>query len=369
MSPCSLRPRRDEDNISRLELDPRAGLDDSLLSRLPLEIRHEIYNYVLGRQDNFLIMVPFKIRAVLDSCTWDSNHLDHPERSDPLDIKANGQRITDPRRRFWPQRTALLRTCRQAYVEAVGLLYTRNTFVITHPQMLYRFAKSIPVQRFNLIRNLRISFSASNCGVLSYWTFNYWRRAEWEMFWKLVASMDDLRTLKVDILDWTYYHLSPYNSLLRDISHIRGLQIFGLNIRTINRPSDASINEVEVPLAEGTNDCIRGIEAAVVLPKKSSNLLPVQRCCYASDLQGYHPPDSKYSLIQVHLESKSTAVIVDIMTCINYYNPGSSFSEYRYNDSRGGRTVPFDVSPEALEYDLPCPTCNQRKARRLQQLR
>ncbi|KAL8761943.1 MAG: hypothetical protein Q9184_001981 [Pyrenodesmia sp. 2 TL-2023] len=46
-----------------------------------------------------------------------------------------------------------------------------------------------------------------------------------------------------------------------------------------------------------------------------------------------------------------------------------SFSEYRYNDRRGGRAIPPDVSPEALEYELPCPTCNQRKARRLQQLK
>ncbi|KAI4175613.1 MAG: hypothetical protein LQ346_008051 [Caloplaca aetnensis] len=368
MSPCSLRPRRDEDNISSLELDPSVGLEDSLLNRVPLEIRQEIYSYVLGRQDNFLIMVPFKIRAVLDSCTWDRNHRDHPERTDPLDIKANGQRITDQRRRFWPQRTALLCTCRQAYAEAIGLLYTQNTFVITHPQMLFRFAKSIPIQRFNSIRNLRVSFSTPSCGALSYWTFNYWRRAEWEMFWKLVASMDDLRTLRVDILDWTAENLSPHNSLLRDISHIRGLQIFRLNIRRIHRLLGAFMDGIEVQ-PEGTNDFIRCIEAAVVLPKKSSNLLPVQRCCYASDLQGYHPPDSKYWLIHVRSNSKSVAVIVDIMACVNYYNPGSSFSDYRYNGSRGGRTIPFDVSPEALEYNLPCPTCNQRKARRLQQLR
>ncbi len=230
MSPCSLQPRRDEDNISSLELDPSVGLDGSFLNRLPLEIRQEIYSYVLGRQDNFLIMVPFKIRAVLDSCTWDSNHRDHPERIDPLDIKANGQRITDQRRRFWPQRTALLRTCRQAYVEAIELLYTQNMFVITHPQMLYRFAKSIPVERFNSIRNLRISFSTSNCGALSYWSLNYWRQAEWEMFWKLVASMEDLQTLKVDILDWTDDNLSPHKYLLGNIIHIRGLQNFRFNI-------------------------------------------------------------------------------------------------------------------------------------------
>ncbi|KAL8928751.1 MAG: hypothetical protein Q9208_001529 [Pyrenodesmia sp. 3 TL-2023] len=348
------------------------GLEDSLLHRLPLEIRQVIYGYVLGRQDNFLIMVPFGLRAVLDSCTWDSHHRDHPERSDPLDVKANGRRITDQRRRFWPHRTALLRTCRHVYIEAIGLLYTQNTFVITHPQMLFRFAKSIPIQRFNSIRNLRISFSARICGVLSYWRFNYWRHAEWEMFWKLVASMEGLRTVKVDILDWAADNLSPHNSLLGNIIHIRGLQMFRLNVRSIHRPLSAFENGVEVPLAEGTKDFIQRIETAVVLPKKSSDLPPIQRCCYASNSQGYHSPDSSYWLFHVRVDairSNSAAVIVDIMTCVNYYNPGSSFSEYRYNGSRGGWTIPLDVSPEALEYELSCPTCNQRKARRLQQLR
>lgn len=371
MSPCSLRPRRDEDNISNHELDPRMGLEDSILHRLPLEIRQVIYSYVLGRQDNFLIMVPFKLRALLDSCTWDSQHRDHPQRCYPLDVKANGRWITDQRRRFWPQRTALLRICRQVYVEAIGLLYTQNTFVITHPQILFRFAKSIPIQRFNSVRNLRISFSPRNCGVLSYWAFNYWRRAEWDMFWKLVASMEGLRTLKVDILDGTADNLSPHNSLLGDIMHIRGLQMFLLNIRRTRWPLCA-LDNGEVPLAEGTKNFIQCIKAAVVLPKKSSDLTPVERCCYASDLQSYHPPESSYWLIHVRVDvirSNSVAVLVEIKNCVIYHNSGLSFSDYRYNDRRGGWAIPPDVSPEALKYELPCPTCNQRKARRLQQLK
>ncbi|KAL8941247.1 MAG: hypothetical protein Q9216_002350 [Gyalolechia sp. 2 TL-2023] len=149
ISPCSLRPRKDDDNISSLELYQTNALAASLLKRLPLEVRQEIYGYVLGRHKNCLVLLPFKIRAIPETNYTGSNVLAASRNQGFL--SARGHLI-------WPRRPALLRTCRQIYTEAVGLLYAGNTFVIKHPEILFHFSKAIPPQRLNSLRSLRLPY-------------------------------------------------------------------------------------------------------------------------------------------------------------------------------------------------------------------
>ncbi|KAL8748472.1 MAG: hypothetical protein Q9184_007282 [Pyrenodesmia sp. 2 TL-2023] len=261
LSPCSVRPRRAEDNISSLSLDPRMGLEDSVLRRLPLEVRQEIYRYVFGYQNNSMILVPFKIRAVPEGdWLWDPPHME-----------LNGRRITRDDNRFWPQRPALLRTCRQVYVEAIQILYTRSTFVITHPELLFRFARCTTAQNFNSIRNLCISIPQEHTPV-----FSRWRRADddacvqqWQNFWIAVAGIAHLRTLEVDLsatigVLYEIPHEDRCDLLIRPIKEIRGLRRFRLDFKII---IGSGRDKTEVPLHEATKMLIRQIEAAVLSPR------------------------------------------------------------------------------------------------------
>lgn len=261
LSPCSVRPRRAEDNISNLGLVPTMGLEDSALSRLPLDVRQEIYSYVFGSQKNSMILVPFKIRAVPEGGSlWD-----------PLRTELNGRRITRDENRFWPQRPALLRTCRQVYIEAILILYTRSTFVITRPELLFRFARCTTAQNFNSIRNLCISIPQEHTPV-----FSEWDRADsdacvqqWQDLWTAVAGIENLRTLEVDLSTTigVLYEVPQEDrcdSVLRPIKTIRGLQRFRLNFQIIK---GSGRDKTEVPLQEATKILIRQIEAAVMLPR------------------------------------------------------------------------------------------------------
>ncbi|KAL8640446.1 MAG: hypothetical protein Q9228_002636 [Teloschistes exilis] len=192
-SPCSLKPRGEEgagsDDLSVLDLDVvNSGLEESGLQRLPLELRQEIYGYVLGREENWLVFLPFKMRAVpADHCIT---------RGDVTDSQVNQHKLARDDRLFWPQRTALLRTCRQVYREAVDLLYTGSTFVVKHPKILFTFAKCIPQQRCSdSIRNLRIVLAPKTCSSACYGlSFEQYRR-----FWNIILGMEGLRKLHVDM--------------------------------------------------------------------------------------------------------------------------------------------------------------------------
>ena len=263
LSPCSLRPRAEEDNISNLDLISPTDVEKSVLNRLPLELRLMIYSYVLGRDKNLLILTPFKMRALRDE-SWS------PVFKSVLDAVGNGAVITREDRRFWPQRTALLRTSRQVYTEAVELLYTGNTFVIRHSEMLSRLSKSIPPQRFNTIRSISVHWTPWQSGILAKWE----NREPWCRLWELIASMENLSILEVNILDWQPLHEgnSNYTHLIEPISELRGLQEFVLNARQVryqwdHRPYDSPMNEIEIGIQESTKVFLQHLEETVKLPR------------------------------------------------------------------------------------------------------
>ncbi|KAL8931344.1 MAG: hypothetical protein Q9211_007033 [Gyalolechia sp. 1 TL-2023] len=267
ISPCSLRPREEDDNISNLELDQTKGFDLSLLKRLPLEIRQEIYGYVLGRQENCLILLPFKIRAVPEG--------HHISKTDVVWASTNGRVISGNGKRFWPQRPALLRTCRQIYTEAISLLYSDNTFIIKHPELLLRFAKAIPPQRLDCIRTLRVCLQPWHCGVVSQWAHTPSRREEWESFWRIVAAMQNLMNLDVEIVDEIYSH--PWAEeqnisqiLLPSLLRLRGLHTFRLTVNIRHATSYFQRGMEAVPLTRETKALMELIEKLVKLPRENT---------------------------------------------------------------------------------------------------
>lgn len=265
ISPCSLRPRKADDNISNFELDRSRGLDASILKRLPLEIRQEIYGYVLGRQENCLVMLPFKIRA-----TTGKNM--HPGKN-VSKAHTNQYIFLEEENRFWPHRPALLRTCRQIYVEAVSLLYTGNTFVFRHPEVLRRFKRSIAPQRWHCIRSLRfcLLYSGSKAAYL----FSPAREEDWRQLWFTIASMKNLINLDVELIDKVDVEVGPWEfidklcqSLLTPLLQLRGLHHFQLTLFP-DHGEKCSPDLGPVPLAPETRALIRLIEDTVKLPREA----------------------------------------------------------------------------------------------------
>ena len=150
-SPCSLRQREHHKNISSVSVAADTNVDCMLLRRLPAELRSAIWAYAIGGDEFCLITIPWKLTtaphvdpaAAFD--TWDDIALSRYHTTSGCAV----QPLT-------PRRTALLKTCRQIYIEAVELLYSTNTFVLHDCDTLVTLSRSIPPQRLDSIRSLRL---------------------------------------------------------------------------------------------------------------------------------------------------------------------------------------------------------------------
>lgn len=272
-SPCSLRSRKEyEDNISNLSLDQSTGFRESGLNGLPLEIRQEIYGYVLGREENCLALLPFKLRAV---------PAQHPIAvcGDVVDASRNQSRITRDDPLFWPQRTALLRTCRRIYSEAIGLLYAQNTFLIKDPRILLTFAKCIPQPRLNSITKLVISYKPPHYGSSEF-------RSSFHLLWDIVVRMQRLRTLHVYI-DYKISNstISPFaeshgywQTILPPMLELSGLTDFELDLRVLIAGSYLPPQNA-LPLTQDTKALIQRIEEAARRPRKTK-----ESVCYPGSM-------------------------------------------------------------------------------------
>ncbi|KAL8706959.1 MAG: hypothetical protein Q9201_000007 [Fulgogasparrea decipioides] len=263
ISPCTLKPRADDDNISVLSLDQPTGLQASRLNRLPLEIRQEIYGYVLGREENCLVMLPFKVRATAEKAS-SAGYID------VMDAAVNQGLVIRDDVFFWPQRTALLRSCRQIYAEAVDLLYSGNTFVIKHPRVFLAFA--VPPQRLNSIRNLRIALKPPQYSSVETvcWMFH-----EWSRFWDIIVKMKRLKKLHVSI-DYVLHDPALLNFPLDDERHcqsilhpmlsLSGLSDFKLDLRLLQAYN--GMREEEVSLTRETKALVERIGEAAKRPRR-----------------------------------------------------------------------------------------------------
>ena len=220
ISPCSLPARTEDDyNISHEDLNMGISVENSMLMRLPMELRQEIYGYVLGREENVLILLPFKVRAVPAT---------HPiaVHGDHLNAESNQLWITDEAwRLFWPNRTAILRTCRQVYNEAIDLSYTGNNFVCESLDILSRFKSSIPPHRhLNTVRRLRVSLRSPD----------RYSPEHYERHWASIIQMHGLRYLDVSIeIEWIRAEelIDNLARALAPMSSLKGLHRCKIDVR------------------------------------------------------------------------------------------------------------------------------------------
>ncbi|KAL8857716.1 MAG: hypothetical protein Q9178_005751 [Gyalolechia marmorata] len=245
----------------------------SLLYPLPLELRRRIYGYVIGpAEDNCLFLLPSKkLIAVRETsaqtqwviiATW-------PEYS------SRSQSWTF----FHPQRTAILRTCRQAYNEAAEMLYQRNTFIIKHQLVLQYFVERLSPQQFNNIHHMKLVLYSFPGPWFSSHAPAYYRRREWEAFWHTIAGMESLQTLSVglnyrderkpDGIESSHLVANPpvdcCQRNLKPLLAIRGLRKFTLQFQ-LYHPC-AIVQPNDIPATAETNALIERIREGALQPR------------------------------------------------------------------------------------------------------
>ncbi|KAL8921651.1 MAG: hypothetical protein Q9172_003899 [Xanthocarpia lactea] len=244
----------------------------SLLFSLPLELRRRIYGYVLGpAEDNCLFLLPSKeliaVREASEQTQW---------------VIINTWSDYSSKSQFWtffhPQRTAILKTCRQAYIEAAEMLYQRNTFIIKHQLVLQYFVERLSPQQYNNIHHMKLVLYSFPSPWLSSHVPEYYRRRQWETFWHTIACMESLQTLSVD-LNYRHKrkpdgvessHLVAYPPLdccqrnLKPLLAIRGLRKFTLQFQLYH--PGARMQDY-VPETAGTDALIERIREGAVQPR------------------------------------------------------------------------------------------------------
>jgi hypothetical protein len=165
----------------------------SFFGKLPLEIRQEIYTYVLcGRVKHFARLDfkdvehprDFSLNG-LDYRTYDSAYLPFIKRSE----KNSANML------------ALILTCHQIYTEAVDIVYKSPVFKVSRLFTLHDLFVTLPAQRFAAIRHLELNYEF-RCGLPMVRNTFVREDADWQRFWTIAATkMPSLRDLKVDLFN------------------------------------------------------------------------------------------------------------------------------------------------------------------------
>jgi hypothetical protein len=167
--------------------------DCLLLTRLPLELRQEIYRLVLtGRHKHF-------IRLGGDDYTIPSDFVLNDADYRTRDTMVLG---APPPRWLWPRYGSLLAlplTCRQVYIECVNILYQSVVFKVSRLFTLTDLSVALLPQRFATIRSLEISYEF-RCGLPLMRGIMIGEDADWASCWRLMNSrMPGLRDLRMDL--------------------------------------------------------------------------------------------------------------------------------------------------------------------------
>ena len=159
-----------------------------LLTRLPLEIREQIWAYCLALGEP-IHMRDRTCRPVAELCPY-------PNDFSQLEICYHTGFASD----FLS--LSLLGTCYRIYAEATPILYSRNTFNVESVQNLLEMPSRFVPQTFNLISSLFLQrYVVPGCDDSrsgpKLMIREYERERAWPQMWKLLARMENLKQLHV----------------------------------------------------------------------------------------------------------------------------------------------------------------------------
>ncbi|KAF2502070.1 hypothetical protein BU16DRAFT_611851 [Lophium mytilinum] len=167
--------------------EPKLQPSASLLYKLPLELRQEIFRHVVG--DSGIRLVGSYFRWFYScECVAEERSLCGDAHGTKANVGLN--------------RLHFLLSCRQIYTESIDLLYTANTFCLRQADPLMQLPLLLVTQRLHQIRSLNFEYSL----------FNAFMEAEvvakdddpeaerdWHRVWRVMAGMQGLRSLFVEL--------------------------------------------------------------------------------------------------------------------------------------------------------------------------
>ena len=215
------------------ECIPRPGPHPGnlLLNRIPPEIRHQIFTYVVGGRTLHLVRIRGRIACSTKRRIpwWHDYPLPRhfPTDFDTLDL-------------------SLLGTCRQAYIEAIEMVYRSNVFNVEDPAVLvYLYDYHWPSQHFMMIERLEMQWL---------WRETLFFEPMWERFWGLLATTTKLRSLK--ICCHPRGHLNTNSWWVRPMLEVHGVRNVEIECQ-VETPWEPENREIVAQLEDSIRRCMQ----------------------------------------------------------------------------------------------------------------
>ncbi|KAL9008651.1 MAG: hypothetical protein Q9173_006244 [Seirophora scorigena] len=239
----------------------KSQAQSAFLTRLPLEVRQEIYTYVIGsnlahivRKGRKLAHVRCKHTQEMDLLRWcrtaaiGTCH----DNASMLASTSNGN-------------IALLRSCSQIYNEAISLLYSSNTFDFDHQDLFLFFSRSILPSRLAAIRRLHLNLDLRMSDIKRPWIWADAAPDGWSLMWEVIGrDMPGLKHLILRLSGWTD-GLRMEDRWMESMLQVRNLKTFRMSLEA---PASNWFESGEGPIdpAKATllNDHIRSIVCSSV---------------------------------------------------------------------------------------------------------
>lgn len=250
-----LGPARKRELSQSAEMQENEQESSPLFSRLPPEIRTMIWHYVLGGQTYHLTQVPKRIghhrcevgptsdpgrscclaamtywRHEMGTASYDE-YLDrypganHPAASS-FDPSLMGPKCD-------AHTLALLRTCQRIYRESIDIAYYDNTFDVDDPETLLNLRRTIPRQRLQAIKHLRVYLETQYPPFSGLHPAPWFASFDgiWTLMWHTIAyDMTGLENLELIIQSGSIFPEwprkdPPWAANLRDVTGLKSFQL------------------------------------------------------------------------------------------------------------------------------------------------
>lgn len=227
--------------LSKLSHIPQQG--SSPLFSLPVEIRLQIYSYVLAPPGVVHLFLRRR-RVGHVRCTSTNVDIDQARTcmANQVDVLYEHKHYDFPPSSLT---LALLMTCRAIYQEAVDILYTQNVFDVNHPQTFVYFARTVPSQRLASVASLHVTWAHD---LHPYYIVDYCDSPQhwWGPLWEIAATqMPGLKHLRLR-LDGVRYYIGwdTEEHLLQPLLPLRGLQSFELDRARLSESDNSKVSEI-----------------------------------------------------------------------------------------------------------------------------
>ena len=214
-------------------------LQSNFFSKLPFEIRLQIYQEALG---DYLIYIVRSYGSNLGRLTHHGTKLGAERNTQEYNV----YRLHSPTMLQVPGPFSergmlnLALSCRRVYSEVIDIIYATNTFHLRQgPSVGITWLEDTLLQRLNQVRSLRVELALSQVVFVN---------GIWKDFWSRIARMEKLKTLQVRLYvgadeEWLMHHLQS-QGVWDPVCEVRQPKFFELidqlgDVNTAQMPTNA----------------------------------------------------------------------------------------------------------------------------------